>query len=86
MPGLECVSATDLQSYVDGDLPERVSQAIARRLDACPDCDARVRRLDAQTDPFVRFLRVVFAVGLYQGFYCKNLPSVWRPLHANGAL
>jgi serine/threonine protein kinase len=40
-----------------GDLPERLLRSTSRRLENCATCEAAVRQLDAQVDPFLRSLR-----------------------------
>ncbi len=57
MPGLKCVSEADLRAFLLGLLPERVGRLVSAHLDSCPECEARARRLDRQTDPVVRSLR-----------------------------
>src|SRR5262245_5559208 len=57
MPGLDCVNDEDLRAFLLGELPERVSGAIARHLESCVDCETAARRLDTLTDPIIRCLR-----------------------------
>jgi serine/threonine-protein kinase len=51
------MSELDLQSFLLGRLPERVSQTVSIHLETCPECQAVAERLDPRTDPLVRALR-----------------------------
>jgi WD40 repeat protein/tRNA A-37 threonylcarbamoyl transferase component Bud32 len=57
MPDVDCVDEQDLRAFLLGQLPERVSQAVASHLEACPECEAAARRLDRQSDEMIRSLR-----------------------------
>jgi serine/threonine-protein kinase len=57
MPGVDCFSDEDLRAYLLGDLPERLSRSVSHHLESCAACEAVIRRLDAQVDPFLRCLR-----------------------------
>jgi WD40 repeat protein/tRNA A-37 threonylcarbamoyl transferase component Bud32 len=57
MAEIGCVADADLRAFVLGELPEDQSNAIARHLELCPDCEARVGRWDDQCDPVIRALR-----------------------------
>jgi WD40 repeat protein/Tfp pilus assembly protein PilF/tRNA A-37 threonylcarbamoyl transferase component Bud32 len=57
MPGLDCISETDLRAFQLGELPSRVAALIADHLDACPDCAARADHLDSAADACVVHLR-----------------------------
>src|SRR5262249_38146881 len=56
----ECVSDEDLRAFLLGELPPRVCQSLSRHLETCAVCGTAVRRLDGETDPFLRSLRQVF--------------------------
>jgi anti-sigma factor RsiW len=51
MARLECVNPVELKAFLLGDLPEPLSDSIARHLETCPDCETAVGRLDAAIDP-----------------------------------
>jgi serine/threonine-protein kinase len=57
MPGVDCLSNDDLRAYLLGDLPDRLLRSMSRHLENCATCEAAVRQLDAQVDPFLRSLR-----------------------------
>jgi tetratricopeptide (TPR) repeat protein len=63
MPGLGCISESDLRAFLLGDLPERIARTISAHLEACPECDAVARRLDDSTDPLIDHLRRAFDHG-----------------------
>ncbi len=57
MPGLGCFSNAELQAFLLGDLPQRVSEAVAAHLEVCAKCQARADLFDGLTDPVVCSLR-----------------------------
>jgi tetratricopeptide (TPR) repeat protein len=60
MPGLRCISESDLRAFLLGELPERLARLISAHLGSCPQCDAVARRLDGSTDTLVDHLRRAF--------------------------
>ena len=57
MSGPGCFSDAEVQAFLLGDLPERVSQAVSAHLDACESCAALADQCDGLTDPMIRSLR-----------------------------
>jgi anti-sigma factor RsiW len=54
-----CISEQDLKGFLLGELPEQLADSIVRHLNICPDCEARVGRLDSLSDFAIRALRRV---------------------------
>jgi tetratricopeptide (TPR) repeat protein/serine/threonine protein kinase len=83
MPELECVSPADLKAFLVGDLPEPVSDVIARHLESCAACEAAARRLDTTIDPLIgslrRVLRPVEGNGLGAATVKEQPPSSPEP-------
>jgi hypothetical protein len=67
MPGPNCLSAAELKAFLLGDLAEPASRSVAGHLEACADCEATARQLDAATDPLICSLRRVFGSGEIAG-------------------
>ena len=63
MPGIGCISDSNLRAFLLGELPERVGRSIASHLEICPDCEAEARRLDGLTDTVIDRLRREFDPG-----------------------
>jgi serine/threonine-protein kinase len=53
----DCISDQDLQAFVRGDLPERLTERVARHLELCPECEERAGRWDNLPDTAVQALR-----------------------------
>jgi serine/threonine-protein kinase len=57
MARIDCISDRDLQAFVRGDLPERLTERVARHLELCPECEERASRWDNLPDTAVQALR-----------------------------
>jgi serine/threonine-protein kinase len=57
MAGSGCFTEPDLRAFALGELPEPLADAVARHLEGCPDCEARVGRWDDLSDPAIQALR-----------------------------
>jgi serine/threonine protein kinase len=57
MAEIGCIAEEDLKAFLLGDLPERLSDAVAHHLELCLDCEARALRLDDVSDPAIQALR-----------------------------
>src|SRR5262249_4381206 len=57
MPHSKCPSEQELTAYQLGDLSAAAASAVGRHLEGCPDCEARVARLDEVADPVIAVLR-----------------------------
>jgi WD40 repeat protein len=57
MAGSGCISDPDLQAFVRGELPESLTEVVARHLELCPDCEDRASRWDNVSDTAVQALR-----------------------------
>jgi WD40 repeat protein/serine/threonine protein kinase len=57
MADIGCISESDLQAFLLGELPPRLADTIARHLELCPDCEERVRRWDDLADGAIQALR-----------------------------
>jgi WD40 repeat protein/serine/threonine protein kinase/tetratricopeptide (TPR) repeat protein len=60
MADIGCIAEEDLKAFLLGELPERLSNAVARHLELCSDCEQRVGRLDDVADPAIQALRQAF--------------------------
>jgi WD40 repeat protein/serine/threonine protein kinase len=60
MADIGCIAEEDLKAFLLGELPERLSNAVARHLELCSDCEQRVGRLDDVSDPAIQALRQAF--------------------------
>jgi tetratricopeptide (TPR) repeat protein len=59
MAGPGCFPEPDLRAFALGDLPAPLADAVARHLEGCPDCEARVGRWDDVSDLAIQALRGV---------------------------
>jgi tetratricopeptide (TPR) repeat protein/anti-sigma factor RsiW len=57
MAGSGCFTEPDLRAFALGELPASLAEAVARHLEGCPDCEARVGRWDDLSDLAIRALR-----------------------------
>src|SRR5262249_53153643 len=53
----DCISDQDLQAFVQGELPERLAERVARHLELCPDCEERAGHWDNLPDTAIEALR-----------------------------
>ncbi len=63
MAAVECIREEDLRALIVGALPKRLEQLVTEHLEVCPACEARARRLDEATDPFLHSLRQAVGPG-----------------------
>jgi tetratricopeptide (TPR) repeat protein len=52
-----CFTEPDLRAFALGELPAPLTDAVARHLEVCPDCEARVGRWDDVSDAAIQALR-----------------------------
>jgi serine/threonine-protein kinase len=57
MAELGCFTEPDLRAFALGELPEPLAETVARHLEGCPDCEARVGRWDDLSDFAIQALR-----------------------------
>jgi hypothetical protein len=52
-----CILEQTIESYLLGDLPERLLEVIGQHLADCAICQARAKELDDTADPTIQALR-----------------------------
>jgi len=83
---MACIKSGTVQELVDGELPEKEKQAIARHLKACQQCRKAVERITADRNFLREKLRALDPARVPQLVFTSNHESKQRESHISFVL